>query len=79
MQCNDINAQGRVDNAMQCNNDNAMHRDVLTGPTERNPLVGILLERQARWCYQHRSTLIMMMMHRCINEDDNNDDDDYNE
>ena len=31
------------------------HRDVLTGPTERNPLVGILLERQARWCYKHRS------------------------
>ena len=29
-------------------------RDVLTGPTERNPLVGVLLERQARWCYQHR-------------------------
>jgi len=30
------------------------HKDVVTGPTERNPLVGILLERQARWCYQHR-------------------------
>ena len=38
------------------------HRDVLTGPTERNPLVGILLERQARWCYKHRSNIIMMVV-----------------
>ena len=32
---------------------------MLTGPTERNPLVGVLLERQARWCYQHRLVIFM--------------------